>query len=139
MTFKTTVRLDSKIFNRDEIKRLAGTVAYESAKDFAKDLQNKMEHSPHTGDVVTKARGANFRVRHQQSRRGERPSPFTRVLLGSIKARKNGDSSFVDSDAPYADKLIFDDGRVIVADEDLKIAEVNQTTKFNAEILKLLR
>ena len=98
-----------------------------------------MENSPHTGTIVTKARGENFRVRHRQSRRGERPAPFTKDLLNSLKAKKTGEfSAQVDSDSPAANKLIFEDGRVIVSNDDLKDAERKQNAAANAELLKFL-
>ncbi len=135
MSIKTSVRLDSKIFNSPELKRALSKVPLQMARDFAKDLGVKMENSPHTGKVVTKSRGGNFKVRHQQSRRGERAAPFTRTLIRSIKARRNGDfSAVVDSDAPYADKLIFEDGRVIVSNEDLAQARKAQSDEVNSII-----
>lgn len=139
MTFRCVVKLDSKIFNRGELRRAAAKVVKKSAKNFVSDVADKMENSPHTGDVVTKARGENFKVRHRQSRRGERPAPFSRNLLNSLEAKQTGELVWqVDSNSEYADKLIFEDGRVIVSDQDLKDAENRQTAAANAELKSLL-
>lgn len=139
MSSNTQVKLDSKIFNRAELRRTLSGVIQKSAKEFVSDVQMKMENSPHTGDVVTKARGETFRVRHRQSRRGERPAPFSKDLLNSLEAKRTGEfGAEVDSDSEYADKLIFEDGRVIVSDQDLIDARNRQTAAANEALRKLL-
>lgn len=139
MSSKTSVKLDSRIFNRSELRRTLSKIVQKSAKEFVPDVQEKMENSPHTGTVVTKARGENFRVRHQQSKRGERPAPFSKDLLNSLQARGVGEfTAQVDSTSEYADKLIFEDGRIIVSNEDLKEAEKKQQKEANAALKNLL-
>lgn len=118
MSFQSQLRLDSEIFNRDKRKSAGGRAVQKTALTFAKSLQDKMENSPHTGKVVTKARGTNFRVRHQQSKRGQRPAPFTRTLKNSIRARRLSEiESVVEVGAEYAERLQ-EIGFVIVSKQD---------------------
>ena len=139
MSVKTTVKFDSKIFNSAELKRALSKLPLAEAKKFVAGLQEKMDSSPHTGKVVTKVRGKEFRIRHQQSKRGERPAPFSRVLINSLKAKSTGEySAQLNSDAEYADKLIFEDGRVIVSDQDLSDARKSLQSEVNAVIRSFL-
>lgn len=98
-----------------------------------------MENSPHTGKMVTKARGENFRVRHQQSRRGQRPAPFTRTLKNSIRARRLSEtSSIVEIGAEYAERLQNDLGRVIVSKQDEKEGQRDLDRNLELEFKELL-
>lgn len=136
MSFKSSLELP-EFFNRGALRRAGGRAVYQTARDFVPYLQEQQENSPHTGKVVTKSRGANFRVRHQQSRRGQRPAPFTRKLLRSVKARRvNETSAEVNIEAPHAEHLLKMD-RILVSDKDLIVGQRMLDRNCEAEIKKL--
>ncbi len=119
MSFKSTLKLDSRFFDPRARQRAASRAVAKTIRAFAGTIQNKMENSPHTGKTVTKVRGVGFSIRHQQSKRGERPSPFTRKLLRSVKPRKISETrGIVEVGAEYAENLL-ELGRVIVSAKDL--------------------
>lgn len=139
MAFQSELRLDSEIFNREKRRAAGGRAVRKTARDFAGNLQDKMEDSPHTGRVVTKARGENFRVRHQQSRRGQRPAPFTRKLKNSIRAKRLSEiESIVEIGAEYAERLQRDLGRVIVSKKDEAEGQNELDRNREIELGKLL-
>lgn len=142
MSFRSDLKLESRIFNRAELTRAISNAVVITAKEFKQSTGDKMENSPHTGEVVTKARGGNFRVRHQQSRRGQRPAPFSRNLLNALTSRKTGDTSAVveidDGRAPYAEILQRDLGRIIMSKEDAAEAERQLQRGGNEAIKNLL-
>lgn len=138
MSFTSTLNLDSEIFSQAKRRAAGGRAVRKTARDFAKTLQDKMENSPHTGSVVTKARGENFRVRHQQSRRGQRPAPFTKRLLRSIRPRRISEiESIVEVGAEYAEHLV-KIGRVIVSKQDAKEGQEQLDANLESEMSKLI-
>ncbi len=139
MSFKSSLKLDSPIFDRDKRRAAGGRAVRKTATDFAKDLQDKMESSPHTGKIVIKARGETFRVRHQQSRRGERPASFTKTLLRSVRSRRVSDVEYETTvDAFYAERLQTELGRVIVSRQDEVDAQKALDSNLAEELQKLL-
>jgi hypothetical protein len=139
MPFQSTLNLDSGLFSQNKRQAAGGRAVRKTARSFVRELQNKMENSPHTGSVVTKARGAGFRVRHQQSSRGQRPAPFTRKLLNSIRARRLSESeSIVEIGAEYAEKLQNELGRVIVSRQDEREAQSDLDRNLESELIQLL-
>lgn len=133
------MELDSGIFSQSKRQAAGGRAVRKTARDFVTNLQNKMENSPHTGTVVTKARGANFRVRHQQSRRGQRPAPFSRKLKNSIRARRLSETtSVVEIGAEYAERLQTTLGRVIVSRTDEREAQTDLDRNLENELNQLL-
>jgi hypothetical protein len=140
MAFKSSLKLDSPLFSAEKRKAAGGRAVYKSAREFAQSTQNKMETGAHTGKIVTKARGENFRVRHQQSRRGQRPAPFSKRLLLSVRAKRLSQTeSTVEVGADYAEHLQFNLGRKIVTPGDLKEAKKNLDNNLVEEFRKLTK
>lgn len=138
MSFKSSLKFDSPIFSQSKRRAAGGRAVRKSAREFVKDVRDKMENSPHTGKIITVTRGGNFRIRHQQSRRGQRPAPLTRKLKNSVKDRRVSETeSIVDVEAEHAEyqvKL----GRVIVSAKDEAEAQRNLDKNVAVEIGKLL-
>jgi hypothetical protein len=138
MSFRSSLKLDSLIFSAEKRKAAGGRAVMKTAREFAKSVQDKMENSPHTGKTVTKAAGVGFSVRHQQSRRGQRPAPFTRNLLRSVKPKRiNQVESVVEVGAEYAEHLV-NLGRVIVSKSDLRGGQKMLDANAKSELKQLI-
>lgn len=138
MGFSSKLKIDSPLADSAKRRAAARRAVTKAAKNFQKNLQDAMENSPHTGRIVTKARGGNFRVRHQQSRRGQRPAPFTRFLKNSIRYRLiSATESEVDVTADYAEHLV-KMGRVIVSKGDLAAGQKDLNGTLKSELLGLI-
>ena len=138
MSFKSILKLDSPIISAEKRKAAGGHAARNAARKFKNDLQQKMETGQHTGKTVTKARGGGFSVRHQQSKRGERPAPFTRTLKNSIRDKRVSETeSVVKVEAEYAERLI-KLGRVIVSAKDRRDGQKDLDQEKTKEFAKLL-
>lgn len=146
MSFKSTLKLDSKLFSGEERKVLLGGIVRRLAKEFRRDLQQKMINGPHTGKITTrgKARGAGFSRRHQASRRGERPAPDTNSLVNSIEDRPISElSAEVEVTKPYLDSngeevLQGKLGREIMTNQDVREVEILFNRRAYTALLELL-
>lgn len=139
MSFKSSLKLGSAIFSQSRRRAAGGRAVRKTAREFARDVQNKMENSPHTGKTITVARGGNFRVRHQQSRRGQRPAPLTRFLLNSVRMRTiSPTKAETRVNADYGEILQNSLGRKIITGKDIDEANESLIKNTEAELRKLI-
>lgn len=133
MSFRTSVRLDSKIFKSAERRRALSVVVSKNARDFRESTKRKMRDSTPTGKVYERGgRGAGFRRSHRASARGERPAPDSGNLLRNVKSRDVSElHSVVEVDTNYAD-ILQAAGHEIVTAEDL--TEARQKLSRDADI-----
>lgn len=141
MSFKSKLTLDSNFFRPEARKQAFGAAVIQSAKEFDNDLTNKMETGPHTGKITTrgKARGENFRRRHQASKRGERPAPDTNELKNSINSKRTGElSAEVEVAAPHGE-ILQKGGRLVMTDDDRAEAQQKLNGRLNNALLNLIK
>lgn len=124
MPFKSSLKLNAKIFNPQERKRAFSRVPSKAARAFRDSTKKAMLESNPTGNLVKKRSGKGFQRFHRQSRRGERPSPDTLNLVNSITAQKTGGmSAKTQITAEYGARLQEDLNRPIMSDADVEKAE----------------
>lgn len=121
------------VFNTAKHSAIQSRAVMKAASDTVLDIQNEMENSPHTGKVVRR-RGR----RHQQSRRGERPAPFTKNLKRSVKKTRISEHEIeIKPDAEYTERLI-KLGRVIISESDEKKAGERLQRGYENELKSLV-
>jgi hypothetical protein len=136
MAFRSTLKLDSKIFDKAARRREFSQIVRTSAKEFRQAIRDKMINSPHTGRLYERRGGAGFRRRHQASRRGERPAPDTFRLVNSVVDAKTGEfSASVEVKADYGEILQREHEREIMTENDVREAE----QEFNRRAVDALR
>lgn len=142
MSFKATVKLGSKIFDRAELERTVARVVVQTAKEFKQSTKDTMADSPHTGKTYSRRSGTGFTRKHQASRRGERPAPDSGNLSNAIIDRRTGRFSVTveidESKAPYGDILQNKKLRKIMTEDDARIAEKVLLRRSNEAIRNLL-
>jgi len=142
MSFKSTLKLDSKIFNRGELERTVSKVVVQTAKEFKQSTKDTMADSPHTGKTYTRGGDKGFTRRHQASRKGERPAPDSGNLSKAIVDRRTGKFSVSveidESIAPYGDILQNKKLRKIMTEDDARIAEKVLVQRSNAALKNML-
>ncbi|HEX8289820.1 MAG TPA: hypothetical protein VF556_17695 [Pyrinomonadaceae bacterium] len=146
MSFKSTLKLDSKLFDETERKRILAAPVRQSAKEFKTDLKNKMIFGPHTGRETTRGKesGDGFTRKHRASRRGERPAPDTNSLVNSIEDKPLSEfSAIVEVTKPYTDSsgeevLQGKLGRKIMTSEDVDEAEKKFNDRARRALISLL-
>lgn len=133
MSFKSTLKLESKIFNRAAREEATSRTVTKAARFHKDDIRKKMVFGRPTGRVYDREIGGevgsnSFGLRrHRASRADERPAVFTGNLANrAVKHRRKSESSaevFVDEQvAPYVKKLIRIN-RVIITDGDRREAQ----------------
>ncbi len=142
MAFRSVLKLDSKIFNRAEVRRALSSVVIRTAKEFKQSTREKMQSAPHTGSVARQRSGDGFTRGRQRSVRGERPAVQSGNLANNgIVDRRTGELSAVveidESRAPYGAILVKELGRVIMSKEDAAAAEIEMQRRGN-EVLRAL-
>lgn len=147
MSFKTSVKLDARIFNDAARRQALSSVLSKNAKEFKDATRRKMVESSPSGTLYEKRRGRGFTRSHRASRRGERPAPDTGTLANAVEDVRTGEFSRAvqianrinpesGGDArDYAEKLQNRLDRPIMSDEDRRIAEI----KLNYEVNRALQ
>lgn len=142
MTYRVSVKLESKIFQPGAVRRALEHAVTKAAKDFKFSTRAKMVDSPHTGANPARVRGESFAATRRRSARGERPQRQSGNLERNVKDIKTSDLSaavYVDeAGAPYARLLVEDLGRIIMSEQDRAEAEINLTREANLKIQSLL-
>lgn len=145
MSFKSSLQLDSPIFDKAKRSGAIRRVVRQSAKEFKNSLRGKMINSPHTGKVYRRRSGNGFSRGHQASRRGERPAPETFNLANSITDKFINDfEATVEVTAKskdgfdYPEHLQDEMGREIMTEADVEEADRAFQKKANEAIRNLL-
>ena len=146
MSFKSNLKLDSPIFNRETRNNAFGSAAYKSAQEFRADLKEKMIASIPAGRTVSIGEGKGFDTRFKRSRRGQRPAIQTGRLLNSYRAKKTGDTSAetsviaeTDEGFDYGQELQSALGRAVMTTEDVEAAEKNYNANLSRSLIGLLK
>lgn len=82
---RVEIELDSLVFEKNARGQKGTAFVSRQARDFKTLTKQRQIAGPHTGAVVSRGSGDGFRLRHQQSARGERPAPDTFTLVNSIE------------------------------------------------------
>lgn len=145
MSFKSTLKLESKIFDKNAREQATERVCVRAARSHKDNVRKKMVFGKPTGrthdrEIGGEVGSGSFGVRrHRASRAGERPAVFTGNLANrAVKHRQlSGESAetFIDTEiAPYAEKLIRIK-RVIITAEDRRQAQ----EELNGESEKVIK
>lgn len=142
MAFRSTVRLDSKIFSESARRAALSRAVNQTLKIFRNSTKQKMIRGVRSGEVRKRIRGSDFRVERRRSAKGERPAPDTFNLVNAVIDFKTSDlAGTVEVDeqkAPYADHLQNDLDRPIMTAEDAREAEIELKRNVNNALKDLL-
>jgi hypothetical protein len=144
MSFKTTVRLDSKIFNSQERRRALSAVVSKNAKEFKNATKRRMIESSPGGKLYERTGGSSFTRSHRASRRGQRPAIDTGNLANkALKSQKISEfqsAVYIDNKiASYGEILQFQMEREIITKKDIKEAQDRFTTGVAKTIKEISR
>lgn len=145
MSFKSSLKLDSKFFKPAERKSAFKAVPYGSAQWFRRNLQQKMEDSVPAGRVESIGENTGFETRFRRSRRGQRPAIQTRKLISSIYTYRRGESSAsteVTAENEFGENIgeLLQEklGRQVMTDEDINEARLMFNKLAQQALAKLL-
>lgn len=141
MTFRSTLKLDSKIFDGSARKSAGGRAAIKSAREFKVFIRRKMIESVPKGRTYRQRRGAGFTRERRSSAQGQYPAVQSGNLSNnSIIAKKTSEIDAVTeidlNKAPYAEYLA--KTRKIMPPEDIAEAEKNFVKNVTDELNKIL-
>lgn len=111
MSFKSSLKLDSDIWESAKRKAAGGRAMVSTARNIRNISRQKMVFGKPSGNIYERETGSGFTRLHRASRRGEFPAVFTGNLANrAIKFRRTSGTSaetYIDTEqAPYAKKLI---------------------------------
>lgn len=155
MSYKSTLKINSKLFDKRERAAAGGRAAYKSAKVFKKATVQRMVKSVPRGRIDTyenlpNNRGRGFQRRFRRSARGQRPAIETTTLINAVSDKKLNETSaevfIADRKNPrngasarvYAEILQTKLDRPIMNKDDKRIAEIEFKFRVQKEIEKLL-
>lgn len=141
MSFKSSLKLDSKVFDKSARKAAGGRATIKTAREFKIFIRRKMVESVPRGRTYRHRRGAGF----TRDRRSSAPGQYPTVQSGnlsnnSIIAKKTSEAEAITeidlNKAPYAEHLA--KTRKIMPPEDIAEAERNFQRNTETEIKKIL-
>lgn len=140
MSFKSTLNLNSQIFDAAQRKAAGGRAARKAARKFRDETRKKMVFGKPSGKIYERDAGDGFVRRHRASRRGEVPAVLTGNLANkATKFRSVSATSaetYIDTDvAPYADDLLKMERHILT---DLDDAQKDLDHESEKELAKLL-
>lgn len=142
---RTTVQLDSLIFDKATREQAIESFVGKQAKEFKVITKERMVEEQHTGIQYERKGGAGFRRAHRASARGERPAIDTGRLLNSIEDKQLSPTTaeveataISDSGWPYPWTLQNSLQRPIMDDDDAWGAEIKMKNDANELLRKLI-
>ncbi len=144
MTIRSTVHLDSEIF--DKALRVQAVEAFvgKQAKDFKALSKKRIVEEQHTGLTYGRKRGAGFRSLHRASARGERPAIDSGKLLNSIDDKQLSPTeaevavTATSNGFDYPGHLQEELDRPIMSEQDVQEAEAKMLSDANDLLRKLI-
>jgi hypothetical protein len=146
----TTIKLDSKIFDKGVRRAAISSGIGKSAKVFKEATRRRQIEGKPSGKVYPKKKGGKgFGRAHRASRKGQRPAPDTGTLANATVDIKTGEFSVSVEIAnkvnpenganakDYAERLQGKMQRKIMTSEDAKVAQAEMNYRMNKVISDL--
>lgn len=150
--FKSSLKLDAKIFNKSARRAAFSSAVSRSARNFKESTRRKMVESVPAGrtELYAGGEGRGFTRGFRRSRRGQRPAVETTTLINALQMKRTGElSATVDiadkknprngeSAKDYAERLQTKMQRKIMVEEDIREAREDFDSQNNKALASLL-